>query len=281
MSVGVSKLDARGCISSENVGNRRQGSRLYLDMKGDGFSRVGMVLMVLLLLLMEEQAVANNGFAFQSERERGQLIELYTSQGCSSCPPAEQTLNDLRDDPRLWKVFVPVAYHVDYWDRLGWRDPFASTSNTERQYAHKEEGNLGSVYTPAFVINGEEWRGYFQGKEWPRDDGRSDVLKVQVQGQQLSAEYADRGRSLRLNVAVVGVGIETFVRRGENRNRRLPQDFVVLWDASPLDSWTVTLPDRSELAAAERYGLAVWVTEAESLRPLQATGAWWDGAMAE
>src|SRR6187401_2558536 len=55
---------------------------------------------------------------------RASLLELYTSEGCSSCPPAEAWLSSLKDEPRLWRDFVPMAFHVDYWDRLGWRDPF-------------------------------------------------------------------------------------------------------------------------------------------------------------
>ncbi len=70
---------------------------------------------------------------FESGPEQTALIELYTSEGCSSCPPAEAWMSHLKDDPGLWKQFVPIAFHVDYWDRLGWRDRFSSKRWTERQ----------------------------------------------------------------------------------------------------------------------------------------------------
>ena len=63
---------------------------------------------------------------FESGPQRTHLLELFTSEGCSSCPPAEAWLSKLKADPRLWKDFVPLAFHVDYWDHLGWRDPFAA-----------------------------------------------------------------------------------------------------------------------------------------------------------
>src|ERR1043166_1377606 len=74
--------------------------------------------------------------SFQSSEQRTPLIELYTSEGCSSCPPAEAWLSKLKTEAGLWKDFVPVAFHVDYWDHLGWRDRFASAVFTERQRAY-------------------------------------------------------------------------------------------------------------------------------------------------
>ena len=63
---------------------------------------------------------------FESGPQQISLVELYTSEGCSSCPPAEAWLSRLKEEPGLWKNFVPIAFHVDYWDRLGWRDRFSS-----------------------------------------------------------------------------------------------------------------------------------------------------------
>jgi len=94
---------------------------------------------------------------FTSEPARVSLIELYTSEGCSSCPPAERWLGGLRSDPGLWKTFVPVAFHVDYWNRLGWPDRFSNRDFTQRQYAYAEGWSGGSVYTPCFVRDGAEW----------------------------------------------------------------------------------------------------------------------------
>src|SRR5690242_13991684 len=64
------------------------------------------------------------------------LLELFTSEGCSSCPPAEKWLGDLREETGLWRDFVPVAFHVNYWDHLGWRDALASAAFTQREHAY-------------------------------------------------------------------------------------------------------------------------------------------------
>src|SRR3954471_4399456 len=94
---------------------------------------------------------------FESKPAQTHLIELYTSEGCSSCPPAEAWLSKLKSDPGLWKDFVPLAFHVDYWDRLGWRDRFSSRQWTERQSNYASLLRQSSVYTPEFIRNGAEW----------------------------------------------------------------------------------------------------------------------------
>ena len=95
---------------------------------------------------------------FESGPQRSHLLELFTSQGCSSCPSAEAWFSRLKAEPGLWKNFVPLAFHVDYWDRLGWRDPFASKEWTARQYQYSSSWKGDSVYTPGFVLNGQELR---------------------------------------------------------------------------------------------------------------------------
>jgi hypothetical protein len=108
---------------------------------------------------------------FQSGPAPVALIELFTSEGCSSCPPAEAWLNALRNDAGLWRDFVPVAFHVDYWDRLGWKDILASKVFTTREHAYAARWNSSSVYTPCFVRNGAEWR----PSEGSRDPKRRSV----------------------------------------------------------------------------------------------------------
>ena len=94
----------------------------------------------------------------ESGPRKTRLLELFTSEGCSSCPPAETWLSKLKEERGLWRDFVPLAFHVDYWDRLGWRDPFASKAWTQRQYAYSARWKISSVYTPGFVLDGREWR---------------------------------------------------------------------------------------------------------------------------
>lgn len=87
--------------------------------------------------------------------ERPILLELFTSQGCSSCPPADRLLADLAQQPGV----LALAFHVDYWDRLGWKDPYASAEWTERQrgYGGRLTGSpyAGRIYTPQLVIDGK------------------------------------------------------------------------------------------------------------------------------
>lgn len=97
--------------------------------------KLNVILIVLSLsLVLIEVSIAEDKVKFQSSVKQTTLIELFTSQGCSSCPPADRWLNSFTDDPRLWKEIVPIAFHINYWDRLGWKDPFATEKFTERQY---------------------------------------------------------------------------------------------------------------------------------------------------
>ena len=95
------------------------------------------------------------------------LVELFTSEGCSSCPPADRWLSGLTQDKRLWRDIVPLAFHVDYWDQLGWRDRFSSAANTDRQRRLAAAGNANGVYTPGFFFDANEWRGFFRSAPLP------------------------------------------------------------------------------------------------------------------
>jgi len=85
---------------------------------------------------------------------RVNLLELYTSEDCSSCPLADAWLSSLAQDPRLWAQLVLVAFHVDYWDDLGWRDPFDSPIYSERQQHIADRAGNGVIYMPEFVLDG-------------------------------------------------------------------------------------------------------------------------------
>lgn len=83
------------------------------------------------------------------------ILELFTSQGCSSCPPAESVLSKIARDSRYMASVIPLAFHVDYWDHLGWQDPFSSTEWTERQASYREAFGGATLYTPQIVIHGQ------------------------------------------------------------------------------------------------------------------------------
>ncbi len=84
------------------------------------------------------------------------VVELFTSQGCSSCPPADELITILTHDESLRGRVIPIAFHVDYWDHLGWRDPFSSRSWTQRQMSYVRQLRLNGAYTPQAIVSGRK-----------------------------------------------------------------------------------------------------------------------------
>ena len=173
---------------------------------------------------------------FVGKSTSASLIELYSSEGCSSCPPAEAWLNSLKSAPGLWKDIFPVAFHVDYWDNLGWPDRFANAAYTQRQRTYANRFGSDSVYTPEFIANGLEWRrSFFGGGQIPSEQGKSGVLTLSVNEKEktISADYTPAGsapsRPLVINVALLGFHLLTDVKRGENAGSQLDHEFVGAW----------------------------------------------------
>jgi hypothetical protein len=224
---------------------------------------------------------------FKSSGSSSSLIELYSSEGCSSCPPAEEWTNRLKDAPGLWKDVCPVAVHVDYWDGLGWPDRFARPEYTQRQRDHAARLNQDSVYTPEFVVNGQEWRrGWFSGQALPKEGAEKSgslALTVNVKEKKISAEYTPGGSAaatgLVLNVAVLGIGITTDVKAGENGGRQLQHDFVVLgFSSTPLSAETDGAFHDSAVEIKSTVNdapgaIVAWVSNADGAI-LQVTGGW-------
>ncbi len=237
------------------------------------------VAVVLLSLSLVQPAEAAKERVFSSGNVQTTLVELFTSQGCSSCPPAERWLGKLQHDPRLWKEVVPVAFHVDYWDYIGWRDSFAKPAYSERQRRYRSNNAIRSVYTPGFVVNGREWRGWFSKRPLPTAVGAAGELRVVVNGRHLKAHYSTAyatDERLTLNVALLGIGLHVDVHRGENSGQRLSQDFSVLKHlmlTSTNRNWESELP-KIDMPDGARPAIAVWVSPQDSQRPLQALGGW-------
>ena len=220
-----------------------------------------------------------------SPATRVSLMELYTSEGCDSCPPAEEWLAGLTDDDRLWKQLVPVAFHVDYWDELGWKDRFDSHAYTLRQQrisAHA--GNL-TLYTPEFVLDGGEWRNWFNHRPLDlSDSSKAGVLSLVVEGQhRIHVGFVPAmavGQSLDVNVVLLAFGVKTRPDAGENQGAVLRHDFLVVSSAQGglrfnKDGYDgeVVLPQPVPVEAA-RYALAGWVSRPGDPTPLQAAGGW-------
>lgn len=228
---------------------------------------------------------AADPLTFSSGLSQVALVELYTSEGCSSCPPADRWLSGLKTQPALWRDIVPVAFHVDYWDYIGWRDRFASPAHSARQRRHAAEGGLSAVYTPGVLRNGAEWRDWRSGARPGRaSGGRVGELRAAVTGDRVSVSFASLAPlsdPVLANVVTLGAGLSTKVQAGENRGRELRHDFVVLaMSAAPLmhgeAGYVGNLPLPSSTTAVPHRALAVWVTAGNKLQPVQATGGWLD-----
>ena len=221
----------------------------------------------------------------QSPAHQVSLVELFTSEGCSSCPPADQWMSELKTDKRLWNTVVPVAFHVDYWDYIGWPDRFASSVYSTRHRDYQRLAGLRSVYTPGFLVRGEEWRGWFR---YPTLELTSPppagiiTLDVNADGSQVAVDYTvsqATPAALEIHLAVLGFDLKTDVRGGENDGRVLQHDFVVLGyqrldlkGTSPKFNTISPMPTLRE--PASRTALAAWVNRKGNPKPIQATGGW-------
>ncbi|HWU66313.1 MAG TPA: DUF1223 domain-containing protein [Methylophilus sp.] len=227
-------------------------------------------------------------FAAACHAESGQyvipLLELYTSEGCSSCPPADRWLSSLQS--RQGEVNA-LAFHVDYWDGLGWKDRFAQEAFSDKQRTQASQTGSNVVYTPQFTLNGYDFRGW--------SDSRLDRLlqKINMQPAQLTLALQqlneDNGQiafrttvttpqqhlPVQLWLAVYQHGLHTQVKAGENNGRVLNHDFVVLQHMGPysLDQLNILrhlVPDQSLLAHAN--GVVLYARHAlngEVLQSLQ------------
>ena len=232
--------------------------------------------------LIVNQAAAETRIISSAE-QRTVLIELYTSEGCSSCPPAEHWLSGLKSDARLWKQFVPIAFHVDYWNYLGWRDRFAEARFSQRQSNYERHDYLRTVYTPGIMKNGREWRDWsYTDIPVSTPEDIAGVLKASFLEDNTIVEYTPTRRyhsPLILNIALLGFDLSSHVASGENAGKILRHDFVVLgfrqFRQAPHDGlfrWEPSglLKDMEP----QPSGIALWVTAADDPTPLQATGGW-------
>jgi len=219
---------------------------------------------------------------FSSSERQTALLELFTSEGCSSCPPADRWLSGLKDDPGLWRDFVPLAFHVDYWNYLGWRDPLSRDVYSQRQRQYARNGYARSVYTPGFFIAGREWSGWFRNPVLTRSSPpASGTLTLRLTDHELTAFYqasSDHSAPLTLHMAVLGFDIRTDVTRGENRGKILTHDFVVLtWlrQEAPAAGhrWRIDRDDLN-LSQPDAKAIAAWVSPNDDPTPIQATGGW-------
>ena len=162
------------------------------------------------------------------------VLELFTSQGCSSCPPADRYLNEVKSD----KV-IALSYHVDYWNYIGWNDPFSSSLYTEKQRMYGTKFNSRTIYTPQLVINGREHvvgsnKQLVKQKitEYSKKSNTNKIVLSDILKQEslVKFNYNIEGdvKNKYIRTILVINERKTSVKRGENRNRELVNTNIVV-----------------------------------------------------
>lgn len=213
-------------------------------------------------------SVTGAGHAQQSAKPLVGVVELFTSQGCSSCPPADAALEQFikRDD------VLALAFHVDYWDYLGWKDTLASPQNTERQYAYAKTFKSRTVYTPQAVVNGRE---HLNGASGSVIAAKLGTHAGQGQGLTVPVSLTLEGKRIRVNVdegavpegSDVKIVLVYFrdastidIKRGENKGREITYRNTVtnaqvlgMWNGQKMD---IEIP-LDEIEAHDANGCAI------------------------
>ena len=163
------------------------------------------------------------------------LVELFTSEGCSSCPPADKVLARLQKEQPVENVeIIPLALHVDYWNNLGWKDEFSSADYSARQTGYAEKFNLDSIYTPQMIVDGAK---QFTGSQY---DTAIDSIKESAQAKKAAVEINVENNNLKIDISdlpnhdaayvwfvITEDNLQTDVKRGENSGKKLPHTAVV------------------------------------------------------
>ncbi|MBE9560251.1 MAG: DUF1223 domain-containing protein [Proteobacteria bacterium] len=170
------------------------------------------------------------------------LLELYTSEGCSSCPPADRFLSELKAAGISDKQLIPLAFHVTYWDYIGWKDQFANKQYDERQRELAHKKNESTVYTPQFVMSGDNYRSYVTFSEdvnkLAKQKSTVDlVLTAHLLPAQKSTDKlqlnlttdisASKIKDVGFYLVIIENNLASDVNDGENEGEQLHHDYVV------------------------------------------------------
>jgi hypothetical protein len=170
------------------------------------------------------------------------LAELYTSEGCSSCPPADRWLSTLRSSGAGPGRLVPLALHVDYWDYIGWKDPYARSQFSARQRELAAAARSRVVYTPQVMLAGKDYRGWSSRERFAREVAAVNAAPARAHITLALAQGAAGATALRAAASVPGAGdradaslyvaryengLSSRVSAGENRGATLTHDHVV------------------------------------------------------
>ena len=215
-----------------------------------------------------------NTCAAQSAATLTPVVELYTSEGCSSCPPADKWLSTLKAAHGKGQV-VAQSFHVNYWDYIGWKDPYAAPVHTARQRAISAADGLGNIYTPQLVKNGQTT------KEWAAPPSNAPALAQIALGQtdknsfEANITPKDASANWSAYFTVTENGHVSRVTAGENNGETLAHDFVVR-QYVPLGNYSGSQKLKfSTLPANAKHprNINLVITDAKTGKPMQALSA--------
>jgi hypothetical protein len=246
---------------------------------------MGMRFTALIVLTMAAITAQGGQCTAQSGPGTAALVELYTSEGCSSCPPADHWLGSLGQRYTAGKL-VPLALHVDYWDYIGWKDPYAKREFALRQRKFSQLQRMAFVYTPQVLLQGRDFRGWSSrafddaleriNAQPERARLRLAILAADSRNIEVEAraELVERMDDAALYLAVYESKLQSRVSAGENRGRTLSHDYVVLEWQGPF-AIAGSLVERRKLpllpgAASANSGVAAFVQNRRTGEVLQA-----------
>lgn len=204
---------------------------------------------------LQTQTINSDGFA---------VLELFTSEGCSSCPPADELLARIQKEAANTPIYV-LAYHVDYWNRLGWKDNFSKAEFSKRQYQYSNQLNA-QVYTPQLVINGKSE--FVGSDEYAIKSAITSALshksstkldvKAEVQGGKINVNYSvkDNSSTDQLLIALVQKNASSKVTNGENKGYTL-RHVQIVHDLYTVENITVG-QGKQQIAMPSNFNVNDW-----------------------
>jgi hypothetical protein len=226
---------------------------------------------LILVFTTASSSVKKNAPAAGNMLQGFALIELFTSQGCSSCPPADRLLGKYAAENN--ECIIAIAFHVDYWNRLGWKDPFSDAAYSGRQRHYASGFGNESVYTPQAVINGsselvgsdaQKMAAGISQATAQQPAASITISNVQKTGSAMSFNYTLSGTysGAVINAALVQQKAETVIRSGENSgltlvNYNVVRDFIT---ASPQSTGNISLSVPADAKAAA-YSIVLYLQE--------------------
>lgn len=197
------------------------------------------LLIALCTTVFASNAIAQSACTATSGPQTNALVELYTSEGCSSCPPADQWFTRLKTQGKQLGNIVPIALHVDYWDYIGWKDHFANPAFAKRQRDMASLGHARGVYTPQVIIHGQDTRSWLSEARFKSDI--TSINRMPAKAEIRLTVNATTAKSLQVatNIKTAEAGplvyylalqennLQSTVNAGENRGELLRHDYVV------------------------------------------------------